>query len=293
MLMTVSKLSCCWRTALLHISLVVFTVSAAEPVPVVFYSKMVENWLDSAPAEAEPVSFQALRLLLQTDSLSPRFIQVSHQRAEKLTKNDSSGCLSGVLDLPERRQRYSFSLPFTAVQGMRLYFNRQNPHAERILALANQQQTVSLSSILQQNRALLIGVDKDRSYGETLDTLLSEPDKKRNVVFRHSGAQIGELWRMLEEGRVDVVLEYPFLMADKIAPSTISLALSEVPAIEMAYIACHKGRSGQAIIQRLNQAIKTHRFSQAYLDVHLSVVPAELQADYLQQYRQAMQSEDR
>lgn len=261
--------------------------------PVAFYSKMSADWLDTKPTPDERVSYQALRLLLQDNStLTPHFVQVSHSRAERLTRQDLSGCLTGVLDTAQRRQQYSFSLPFTAVQGMRLYIKADNRYAA---ALTQQQDTagsVSLSNLVLQQRTLLIGVDQDRSYGQALDNILRDPALKRNIVFRHSGSQIGELWRMLEENRVDVILEYPFMQPNNLPAGILSQPLTEVPAIEKAYIACNNSPQGQAIIAALNQAIQAKRFLPAYLDIHLAVVASAQQQQYLQQYSQAMRSED-
>lgn len=263
-------------------------------LPVAFYSKMSADWLDSKPTPDERVSYQALRLLLQDNStLTPHFVQVSHSRAERLTQQDQSGCLTGVLDISQRRQQYRFSLPFTAVQGIRLYIKADHPQAS---ALAQHQDTagnISLSNLLLQHRSFLIGVDQDRSYGKALDTFLRDPALKRNIVFRHSGANIGELWLMLDEGRVDIILEYPFMQPDNLPGMVLSQPLTEVPAIEKAYIACNNSPQGQAIIAALDQAIQAKRFLPAYLDIHLAVVPSDQQQHYLQQYSQAMRSEDR
>lgn len=96
---------------------------------------------------------------------------------------------------------------------------------------------------------------------------------------------------MLKEGRVDVILEYPFLQPDNLAANVLSQPLSEVPTIETAYIACNNSPQGQTIIMALNKAIQAKRFLPAYIDIHLAVVTSA-QQQYLQQYRQAMQAED-
>ncbi|MEH8015734.1 hypothetical protein MN202_00680 [Rheinheimera muenzenbergensis] len=270
-----------------------YALATEAGVPVAFYSKMSADWLNSEPTPNELLSYQALRLLLQdNDNLKPHFVQVSHSRAERLTRQDPSGCLAGVLDLPQRRQQFSFSLPFTAVQGIRLYINTNNRFAAVIAQQQNAAGAVSLSSLLMQHRTLLIGVDQDRSYGQALDTILREPALQRNILFRQSGAKIGELWRMLEEGRVDVILEYPFMQPDLLPAQTVSQQLTEAPAVETAYIACNNSPQGQAILEQINREIQAKRFLPAYLDIHLAVVAAGQQQQYLQQYRQAMQSED-
>ncbi|MBU1309024.1 MAG: hypothetical protein KKE30_05770 [Gammaproteobacteria bacterium] len=270
-----------------------YALATEAGLPVAFYSKMSADWLNSQPTPNERLSYQALRLLLQdNDNLNPHFVQVSHSRAERLTSQDPSGCLAGVLDLPQRRQQFSFSLPFTAVQGIRLYINTDNRFAAVVAQQQNAAGTVSLSSLLMQHRTLLIGVDQDRSYGQALDTILREPALQRNILFRQSGAQIGELWRMLAEGRVDVILEYPFMQPDLLPAQTVSQQLTEAPAVETAYIACNNSPHGQAILQQINREIQTKRFLPAYLDIHLAAVAVGQQQQYLQQYRQAMQSED-
>lgn len=270
-----------------------YALATEAGVPVAFYSKMSADWLNSEPTPNELLSYQALRLLLQdNDNLKPHFVQVSHSRAERLTRQDPSGCLAGVLDLPQRRQQFSFSLPFTAVQGIRLYINTNNRFAAVIAQQQNAAGAVSLSSLLMQHRTLLIGVDQDRSYGQALDTILREPALQRNILFRQSGAKIGELWRMLAEGRVDVILEYPFMQPDLLPAQTVSQQLTEAPAVETAYIACNNSPQGQAILEQINREIQAKRFLPAYLDIHLAVVAAGQQQQYLQQYRQAMQSED-
>jgi len=271
-----------------------FSLSAADKMPVTFYSQMSENWLNTDNNQQDDsLSFQAVRILLsQNEELAPRFIQVSHGRAERLTKNDANSCLTSIIDLPTRRQELTFSLPFTAVQGIRVYFKTTNPVAKTLTIQALPDGSVSLLTVLQQHRELLIGVDKDRSYGETLDRILHNPLLERNIVFRHSGAKIGELWRMLAEDRVDIVLDYPFVMNGNIDEHTRSKSIKEAAKIELAYFACNKGPKGELIIERLNKTIRQHRYSPAYIDLHLSAVLPEQQQEYLESYRAALRAED-
>ena len=269
-------------------------VGAKTTQPVVFYSKMPADWLTTAPGEQEQLSFQLLRMLLQqSEQLAPQFIQVSHSRAERLTQQDPTGCLAGVLDLPERRQQYLFSLPYTAVQGIQLYFKADVPLAAAIQQLTENNSAVSLTQLLLQHRKLLIGVDIDRSYGALLDSVIDDPALKRNIVYRNSGANIGELWQMLLEDRVDVVPEYPFLLPEQVSDDISAVPLAEVPAIQTAYIACNNSPQGQAIISELNKAIVASRFSPVYLQAHLAIVATQLQQQYLLDYRQAMLVEDK
>ncbi len=296
MLKPAKRTASCWRriahictvSALLTLS---FNLTALSKLPVMFYSKMPADWMETEPSD-ELLSFRTLRMLLNHAELSTRFMPVSHSRAELLTKGDRAGCMTGVLDLANRRQQFIFSLPYLAVQGIHLYVNADSPYAQSILSQQSANDKASLEALLKQHSALLIGVDNDRGYGAALDGILQSPQHQRNVVFRHSGARIGELWRMLEEGRVDVVLDYPFIMKDKVHQRTHSLALTESTPIETAYIACNKSPSGQAIIRRLNQAIVARRFQQDYIDLHLSVIAEDQRGDYLQQYKNVMQADD-
>ncbi|MBU0913811.1 MAG: hypothetical protein KKF22_14860, partial [Gammaproteobacteria bacterium] len=62
----------------------------------------------------------------------------------------------------------------------------------------------------------------------------------------------------------------------------------EAEPLQLAYFACNKSETGQAIIDKLNQSIAALAGTQAYLDLHLEAVPVERREEFIQLYRSSM-----
>jgi len=112
------------------------------------------------------------------------------------------------------------------------------------------------------NNSGVLGIVSQRSYGEKIDRILSQAISDGNKIVQSSG-QFGsrQLYKMLLSGRIDVMLEYPWVSAyfDKVMKhdgvEVVHLTIRDFPRYSAAYVACTRNDAGQKIIQALDQFI--------------------------------------
>lgn len=231
-----------------------------------------------------------MRLILaQSSELTPHFRQVNHTKASELTRTQSSGCMASILKNPQREAEFIFSRPLSAIEGLKLYIPKDSELQARLQPrLKLWGGKIRLRELLLTEPEVLVGLDLERSYGTDLDLLFKEKAVRRSLYFKQSGAQIAQLWPMLQQHRVSAVLEYPFMLATTDATLLQGYTVAEAEPLQLAYFACNKSETGQAIIDTLNQSIEALAGTQAYLDLHLAAVPAERQQEFIQHYNKLM-----
>lgn len=258
----------------------------AKPQDVHFQSKMPANWLTTAPVTTESLELKLMRLILaQSSELTPYFHQVNFTKASELTHSQSDSCMASILKNPKRQAEFIFSRPFSAIEGLKLYLPKDSQlHTKLQSKLKLWGGKVRLRELLLTEPDFVVGLDQERSYGADLDMLLKEKAVRHSLYFKQSGAQIAQLWPMLQQHRVSAVLEYPFMLATTDATLQQGYSVAEAEPLQLAYFACNKSETGQAIIDKLNESIAALAGTQAYLDLHLEAVPAERQQEFMQNY---------
>jgi uncharacterized protein (TIGR02285 family) len=257
-------------------------------IDVDFQSKMPPDWLSTKQPEGESVDKQLIRkILLRAKGLNYNFFLINHTKAMQLTLEQSNSCMAGVLDSTERRQLYQFSKAFILVQGMHLYVLKDSVWQNKLVAMQNEGKVSILNSWSKDARALL-GLDYERSYGTRLDPLVRDPAKAKYLYQKQSGAGIGDLWPMLKQRRVDMILEYPFLLPPEYESLVVGYPVVEAEPDTAAYFACHKGPVGQNIIKQLDQAISELVLDEDYMRLQLEQVEPQYHQLFLQAYYQMM-----
>ena len=266
------------------------TVLQAQTQDVHFQSKMSPDWLSTTPATPESLELKLIRLILaQSPELIPHFHQVNFTKASELTRTQATSCMASILKNPQREAEFIFSRPLSAIEGLKLYLPKDSKLNTKLRPKLKQwDDKVRLRELLLTEPDFIVGLDQERSYGADLDLLLKEKAVRRSLYFKQSGAQIAQLWPMLQQGQVSAVLEYPFMLATTDASLLQSYEVAEAEPLQLAYFACNKSETGQAIIHKLNEAIKALAGTQVYLDLHLNTVPAERRAEFIQRYRSSM-----
>jgi uncharacterized protein (TIGR02285 family) len=269
----------CWSSAL-----------QAKTLDVYFQSKMPPNWLVTEPVVTESLELKLMRLILaQSSELTPHFRQVNFTKASELTRTQVDSCMASILKNPQREAEFIFSRPISAIEGLKLYLPKKSPlHARLQAKLKLWEGKVRLRELLLTEPNFVLGLDLERSYGTDLDLLLKEKAVKRSLYFKQSGAQIAQLWPMLQQNRVSAVLEYPFMLATTDASLMQGYNVAEAEPLQLAYFACNKSETGQAIIDKLNQSIKVLASTEPYLNLHLKTVPKERQQEFIQNYHKLM-----
>lgn len=264
--------------------------AVAEPLDVQFQSKMSPDWLTQQPAGNESLELSLMRLIFAHNTvLRPDFALVNHTKASELTRTSPNSCMASILKNPQREAEFLFSKPFSAIEGLKLYLPAESLFHQPLQSKLKQWGgKVRLRELLLTEPDFILGLDRERSYGSNLDLLFKENAVSRNLYFKQSGAQIARLWPMLQQHRVSAVLEYPFMLATTDASQLEGYSVAEAEPLQLAYFACNKSETGQAIIDQLNQSIESLVGTRGYLGLHLKTVPTERQQDFLQNYNRLM-----
>ncbi|WKE67431.1 TIGR02285 family protein [Gallaecimonas kandeliae] len=176
-------------------------------------------------------------------------------------KSGEHFCYVGSVQTPARERFAYFSLPDGLVLSNHVVMLKDRAAA---LGLAG---PLSLATLLD-NPQLKGGIISQRSYGKELDAVLRDHPKAN--LYAQSGGDLGlSLFRMLEAGRLDYIIEYPHVAAyfERLLGkegSTLSLAASEAPPIQVVHVACPKTAWGQQMIARIDAIILADRGSEAY-----------------------------
>ena len=147
-----------------------------------------------------------------------------------------------------------------------------------------------LQQLLNAKPSPLIGIELNRSYGETLDQLLSQRKNSRSIYTRTTSSQeTGSMLPMLQRGFIDATLEYR-----KIALRTDTTLrfypLLEAQPVNLVHFACSKGERGQRIVNLLNQTIATKSQQADYQQLVLQGIAEPNRALVLQTWLRALTS---
>lgn len=276
--------------AWLLLILLVALPGQSRVIDVNFQSKMPPNWLNLPAPAHESVDRQLMRkIFMRSTGLRYHFFLINHTKAMKLALQQSNSCMAGVLASSERRQLYHFSRAFILVQGMHLYVLKGSDWHQKLELMAVDGK-VSIQHSWSKDARAVLGLDYERSYGAELDPLVRDPSKAKYLYQKQSGAGVGDLWPMLKQKRVDMIVEYPFLLPAEHRPLVVGYPVAEAEPDTTAFFACHKGSVGQQIIKQLNEAIAALVLDETYLRLQLEQVEPQHHQQFLKSYYQLMVS---
>jgi uncharacterized protein (TIGR02285 family) len=121
---------------------------------------------------------------------------------------------------------------------------------------------ISLNETLK-NQKLILGITKDRKFGDLIDTVLEKYKDNRNIYSRVAGDLTKGLVEMLIHDRVDYILGYDWELqyltkqfwSKKKANSLTFLPLKETKHYLMSYIVCSKTDWGKKVISNINKIL--------------------------------------
>ncbi len=193
-------------------------------------------------------------------------------------------CSVGLYKTPEREGFMYFSMPSFITLPPVIIVKKDN------LGKFNQQSTASLDAVLD-NANLMIGLAKDRSYGNTLDEVLKRHQGQTNVV-EFTGQELSHnLFKMLMLGRLDGLIALPeeaLYQAEQmgIRDQLVTLTLTENQHNYdgwLSAVGCSKTPWGKEVIDRINQALLERRPTEEYRAAY----ERWLDANSIIQYRRA------
>lgn len=121
---------------------------------------------------------------------------------------------------------------------------------------------LNIDDYIEANNGVF-GIVSKRSYGEKIDNILIDAIASDKQIIQTYGAHGSrQLYEMLVQGRIDMMLEYPWVSAyfkktlkDQDV-EVVNLEIADFPRFSPAYAACTRNAVGKAVIEKLNRFIK-------------------------------------
>lgn len=141
----------------------------------------------------------------------------------------------------------------------------------------------------------VFGIVSQRSYGEKVDEILADSIASGKQIIQTYG-QYGsrQLYKMLLRGRIDMMIEYPWVTAyfNKILIDedieVVNLEIADFPRFSPAYAACSRNAEGKAVIDELNkfirQAVSESSNQQRMINWLDEKEAADFEKDYLEYF---------
>ncbi len=180
-------------------------------------------------------------------------------------KNGEKVCNVGLYKTPERERFIYFSIPSFFTLPTVIIIKKER------FAEFGGTKTVQLEKVLQ-NRNLLIGRARSRSYGRYVDEILDRHRGRKNL-FVYEGEQLSlNFFRMLQRDRLDGLIGLPeeaMYLAEQlgIRDRIMTLTIEEnQQGMEswLSYVGCSKTPWGRKIIARINEILEKERPTERY-----------------------------
>lgn len=244
----------------------------AEPMQLVDTFASLKPRADGAPAEAG-----ILQQLLELYPSPYQQVEISRNRAREWTKTAGNACIPWLRKTADRETTYLFTLPYMLESAISLVTLQGSRWQSQLEQLQDAQGRISLQLLFNQHRPPLLGVELNRSYGNTLDALLQ---RHQSLLYTRStaGEYVGSMLPMLQKGFVDLMLEYPKIAARSTTPLRV-WPLAEAESFNLVHFACSRSPQGQKIVALLNSIIRQRAAEPAYQQlIQQQLAPAERSA---------------
>lgn len=284
-------------TALLIMSLGTTTEAMAARAPLDQSAHSTTTsmlWLDEAMPANEVLNISGSTMQLLWPGLNDVQVHaagVNTARAMALLVSEPNACVGNKILTPEREAiSYHTTLPQVVFPGLHI-FALNNTVGAAALRDLNASAGVSLEQVLDRERKLRLAVVAGRNYSAEVDVILQNKVWDRQLWRRHGGDNTAGVLRMLHEGRIDFVIEYPNVFAhyqgnNKDDNTFVSYPLQESPQRLAGYILCSRTPEGAALIGRFDQLLRQASADPSYLQAHLQWFDSAGQKALLPLYNQ-------
>jgi len=192
----------------------------------------------------------------------------NYKRIILMLKQKKNACCVALYKTPEREKFIQFSIPYRVVLSNALII----PEAQRskFEPFINSEGAISLPRIIE--KGFRIGLAKGRVYRGLIDEMLQKNKNNPNLV-KHAGSHnmITNLIGMMNEGRIDAIIGYPYeahyaAKTLKMKADIISIPIAGMDDYGLTFVGCSKTEEGKEIIKKLNAIIKIYRTTPDFLD---------------------------
>ncbi|MDP4984880.1 hypothetical protein [Pseudoalteromonas tunicata] len=264
---------------ILSVVLLIASISLQANTEFVVYSSAAEN----DPKSVEQSMFALVASALPDYDLVQRFAGV--ERSLKLANHEQNVCIRNLVSNPWRETEFYFSKPQTLFLGLKAYLS---PRASSLFS-QSPQSPISLAEFVTNNR-LIIGIDKERSYGAQIDLEISKLAPQNKYV--KEGLESEErMAKMLFANRIDLWLEYQTVLNDyKIKLNEQhqlkSFAVDGAHAFVTGHIACKKSPEALKLIEKINLILSQSYENKQFYLTHLQFIDSTLEATFGEIYQQ-------
>ncbi|MFN6263009.1 MAG: hypothetical protein ACK4XG_09370 [Chromatiaceae bacterium] len=205
---------------------------------------------------------------------------VSLNRALAGMRSTEGACVSGVRKSAARQDEFLYSEPYVIAPDVRLLLKTDSPWVNRLKTMQDKDGRVSLARLLALTHPPVLVTEDGRTYGATIDPILSAHRKSKAVYIRTSKvSRFGETLPMLTKGFVDMALEYSVAIAPQELSQLQTFKLLEADPFALAFFACKRDAETAEILQQLNRAILTFRDKPEFQSMLLEPFPPAERAE--------------
>ncbi|MFC3031864.1 hypothetical protein ACFOEE_04980 [Pseudoalteromonas fenneropenaei] len=231
----------------------------------------------SVGVQTEALVFEAVRNLLPQYSLFEE--EASVDRALKNVQQKDGLCVRNLLKNKERSEYLLFSEPLT-------YFLGLNVYASPKLIDTQTHTFASLQELFAKQPNWVLGVEKERSYGDAIDNLIRTLPAKQ--LYRKDGSENeAQMHAMLVANRIDILFEYPSVIAYHNSfkallreNQPIALAVTEISPLASGRIACIDTPETRAFLDDFNTQLKQLYNTSQFMEWHLNYISPSLHAQF-------------
>jgi len=205
---------------------------------------------------------------------------VSLNRALAGMRSTEGACVSGVRKSAARQDEFLYSEPYVIAPDIRLLLKTDSPWVSRLKTMQDKDGRVSLARLLALTHPPVLVTEDGRSYGATIDPILSAHRKSKAVYIRTSKvSRFGETLPMLTKGFVDMALEYSVAITPQELSQLQTFKLLEADPFALAFFACNRDAETAEILQLLDRAILTFRNKPEFQSMLLEPFPPAERAE--------------
>lgn len=185
---------------------------SAERAPLVWvYTSAPPFFITDGPLKGHGFADQAMRMLQEE---LPEFDHVMRMmpipRLFQFWKEDANFCLMTMVHHPSPRDGdYLLSVPYAFYRPHGVIVKTDNPRMSEIIQ-STTDTPVSVERFFAAPN-LLFGTMADRPLGRNLDPLFERHRSHMQIVERGDTHNLDGLFNMLKRGRVDYLIDYPFV----------------------------------------------------------------------------------
>lgn len=276
--------------ALLAITLNIQAKNLAENQEIIWVTDTVSTLSDDSNNMDVDGSTTALLFPLLPPQYKITKIQGNFNRSFNLLQSQENVCTGNKLVTFERKKfGHITNIPQVVFPGLRLYVDQNSSFYSKIQTLAYQDNSISITKILNTIPNINFGVAGGRKYGKEIDLIIKDNKWQTRFLHRNASDMAAGVIKMFERGRLDLIIEYPNVLSHYQTQDEQPLKLKSFSIVEsqqymLGNIMCSKSDLGLKLINQFNQIIEKVSKDKRYFDTHIKWFDSSTKSDAIKFY---------